>query len=214
MAHSPDGQLSLTEPDSRAMRWSGKGTATVGYNLQCAVDAARHIIVEQEVTNDGSDKHPLYVMAKRTQETLVTEDLTTVCDRGYRKGADIKRCAEAGITTYLPKPQASKAQSAGRLGKRDLAYHAGSNEYQCPAGERLTYRFTNVRRGVHQRRYRTRAGLTDSLKESCTKGQRRCHRRARRRRRQRRTGPGHRRHPSSPGPVCRRGGGRTDIARV
>ena len=37
---APDQQVSLTDPDARSMATSGKGTATVGYNVQIAVDAA------------------------------------------------------------------------------------------------------------------------------------------------------------------------------
>ena len=37
----PDQQVSLTDPDARSMATSGKGTATVGYNVQIAVDAER-----------------------------------------------------------------------------------------------------------------------------------------------------------------------------
>ena len=36
---APDQQISLTDPDARAMGTSGKGTAIVGYNVQTAVDA-------------------------------------------------------------------------------------------------------------------------------------------------------------------------------
>src|SRR5438046_5480963 len=37
-----DQQVSLTDPDARSMATSGKGTATVGYNVQIAVDAEHH----------------------------------------------------------------------------------------------------------------------------------------------------------------------------
>ena len=39
---APDHQVSLTDPDARSMATSGKGTATVGYNVQIAVDAEHH----------------------------------------------------------------------------------------------------------------------------------------------------------------------------
>src|SRR5215469_10279465 len=50
---APDQQVSLTNPDARSMATSGKGTATVGYNVQIAVDAEQHLIVAHEVTNQG-----------------------------------------------------------------------------------------------------------------------------------------------------------------
>src|SRR5260370_751785 len=35
---APDQQVSLTDPDARSIATSGKGTATVGYKIQIAVD--------------------------------------------------------------------------------------------------------------------------------------------------------------------------------
>jgi transposase len=46
-----DRQISLTDPDARAMATSGKGTGIVGYNVQTAVDVEHHLIVAHEVTN-------------------------------------------------------------------------------------------------------------------------------------------------------------------
>ena len=62
----------------------------VGYNVQCAVDAKHHLIVEHEVTNVGSDRSQLFEMASRTKETLEVEALEVVCDRGYWRGEEIK----------------------------------------------------------------------------------------------------------------------------
>ena len=52
---SPDKQLSLTDPDSRSMATSGRGSGVVGYNVQTAVDTEHHLIVHHEVTNIGND---------------------------------------------------------------------------------------------------------------------------------------------------------------
>lgn len=41
LRESPDGQVSLTDPDARSMATSGRGTGMVGYNVQTAVDATR-----------------------------------------------------------------------------------------------------------------------------------------------------------------------------
>jgi transposase len=53
-----DGQLSLTDPDARAMISQAKGTGVVGYNVQTVVYTAHHLIVTHEVTNVGSDRTP------------------------------------------------------------------------------------------------------------------------------------------------------------
>src|SRR5213593_4545430 len=56
MLASPDQQISLTDPDSRSMATSGRGSGVVGYNVQVAVDTEHHLIVTHEVTNSGSDR--------------------------------------------------------------------------------------------------------------------------------------------------------------
>ena len=38
MLEPPDAQISLTDPDSRSMATSGRGSGVVGYNVQVAVD--------------------------------------------------------------------------------------------------------------------------------------------------------------------------------
>src|SRR5215475_89096 len=45
MLASPDQQISLTDPDSRSMATSGRGSGVVGYNVQVAVDTEHHLIV-------------------------------------------------------------------------------------------------------------------------------------------------------------------------
>ena len=61
-----ESQVSLTDPDSRAMATYPK--VGVGYNAQVAVDAKHKLIVEQKVTNLGSDPGqlaPTAIPAKR-----------------------------------------------------------------------------------------------------------------------------------------------------
>src|SRR5207237_3264769 len=53
MLAAPDQQISLTDPDSRSMATSGRGSGIVGYNVQVAVDIAHHLIITHEVTNVG-----------------------------------------------------------------------------------------------------------------------------------------------------------------
>ena len=45
---TPDQQISLTDPDSRSMATSGRGSGVVGYNVQTAVDTENHLIVVHE----------------------------------------------------------------------------------------------------------------------------------------------------------------------
>ena len=72
---SPDQQISLTDPDSRSMATSGRGSGVVGYNVQVVVDTEHHLIVTHEVTNSGSDRAQRANMAKQAKAVLKTEIL-------------------------------------------------------------------------------------------------------------------------------------------
>jgi transposase len=170
---APDRQISLTDPDARAMATNGKGTGIVGYNVQTAVDAKHHLIVAHEVTNAGSDRTQLSKMAGQAQEATGHEALTVLADRGYFKGEEILACEQAGITPYIPKPLTSGAKAEGRFGKQDFVYLAEKDEYRCPAGERLTWRFDNVERGLTLRNYWASTCPTCPIKPQCTTGKER-----------------------------------------
>jgi transposase len=170
MLAAPDQQVSFTDPDSRSMATSGRGSGMVGYNVQTAVDTTNHLIVAHELTNVGTDKSQLANMANQAKAVLQAERLEAFADRGYFKGEEILACDEAGITVTLPKPQTSDAKSEGRFGKQDFRYVAEEDIYICPAGEKLTHRFTNEENGLVLHRYWTDACRTCALKAQCTKG--------------------------------------------
>jgi transposase len=170
MLASDDQQLSLTDPDSRSMATSGRGSGVVGYNVQVAVDTEHHLIVTHEVTNSGSDRAQLANVAKEAKAVLQTDELEAVADRGYFNSPEILACHEAGITVSLPKPLTSGAKADGRFGKQDFVYLPAEDVYRCPAGERLKYRFTGDEHGLMMRRYWTTACHTCAIKARCTTG--------------------------------------------
>ena len=170
MLATPDQQISLTDPDARSMATSGRGTGMVGYNVQTAVDAEHHLIVAHEVTNVGHDRGQLFNMAKQAKEVIGTDELDAVADRGYFKGEEILACDEAGITTWLPKPQTSGNLAKGQFAKRDFIYKPEDDEYECPAGERLKWRFETVEKGQTLHKYWSSACPGCAIRSRCTTG--------------------------------------------
>jgi transposase len=168
MLASPDQQISLTDPDSRSMATSGRGSGVVGYNVQIAVDTQHHLIVTHEVTNTGSDRSQLANMASQAKEVLQVDHLDAVADRGYFNSTEILACEQADITVTLPKPMTSGAKADGRFGKQDFVYLPAEDVYRCPAGEKLAYRFTTEEADKMVRRYWTTACPDCPLKSQCT----------------------------------------------
>jgi transposase len=170
---SPDGQISLTDPDARSMATSGRGSGVVGYNVQAAVETEHHLIIAHEVINVGNDRGQLAEMSTKAKAVLGTEQLDVVADRGYFSSGEILACDRAGITVTLPKPMTSRAKAQGRFGKQDFRYVAEEDVYVCPADQRLTYRYTNEENGLARRHYWTNVCQSCPIKELCTTGKER-----------------------------------------
>lgn len=166
LKQAPDQQVSQTDPDARSMKT--RGTGVVGYNVQTAVDAKHHLIVAHEVTNVGSDRDQLLSMSRQAKQAMGVQSLTVVADRGYFKGEEILACSMENIDVIVPKNVTSNATAEGRFGKADFIYDAQTDEYQCPAGERLTWRFMSKEKGLNLHRYWSSNCQQCALKTNCT----------------------------------------------
>lgn len=170
---TPGGQISLTDPDSRSMATSGRGSGVVGYNVQAAVDTEHHLIVAHDVTMSGSDRGQLARMSKQTKATLGVERLDVVADRGYYSSTEILACNDANVTVTLPKPQTSGSKAKRHFVKADFLYIPDQDVYVCPAGQELTRRVTTEDNGLTLYRYWTTHCADCAIKHRCTTGKER-----------------------------------------
>jgi transposase len=165
---TPDKQISLTDPDARSMATSGRGSGIVGYNVQTAVDTKSHLIVVHEVTNVGHDRNQLANMAEQAKVALGVDALTAIADRGYFNSEEIRKCDGNGVTPMVPKCTTSGAKADGRFDKADFIYDQQRNEYQCPAGQRLIWRFSGIEHGLTLHRYWSSYCPQCPIKAQCT----------------------------------------------
>ena len=124
LQESGEAQLSLPDPDARAMH-SGTGVG-VGYNVQIAVDTKHTLIAEQQVHSQVSDLGRLAKTARAARTSLGVERIDAVADKGYFKVEAIGGCEAAGITPYVPKPRRSPARRSGRFPKRAVPLRRGN----------------------------------------------------------------------------------------
>jgi transposase len=132
---SGEDQISLTDPDARAMHSSSR--IGVGYNIQIAVDTKYKLIAEQQVHNKVSDLGLLSETANAARENLGVDQIDVVADRGYYKIEDIEDCEAAGVTPYVPKPLRGSAVKNGFFTKEQFHYDADADVLICPGGEKL-----------------------------------------------------------------------------
>ena len=168
---SPGAQVSLTDPDARAMSSHGKGTDVVGYNVQIAVDAEHHLILAHEVTNVGSDRAQLVSMGEKAREASGHASITVLADRGYYSGDQIVACDGKGVDPIIPKTETSGGALRGRFTIQDFIYDREQDRYTCPAGQLLTQAKKRSTRGPDPDfvRYRNlEACGACALKSRCT----------------------------------------------
>src|SRR5271165_6983714 len=164
-----ESQISLTDPDSRAM--AAHTHVAVGYNVQVAVDAKHKLIVEQQVTNQVVDMGLLTQTAEPAKEVLGVERIAVVADKGYFKIEDIEACEKAGIEPYVPRPQRGPSVKAGLFRKDEFKYDADSDSVLCPGGRRLHPYSSSLLRGLKKVNYTNKLACDDcAIRSRCTGG--------------------------------------------
>jgi transposase len=162
-------QISLTDPDSRAM--AAHTRVAVGYNAQIAVDAKHKLIVEQQVTNQVVDMGLLTQTAAPAKAVLGVETIAVVADRGYFKIEDIEACEQAGMTPHVPRPQRGPSVRAGLFRKDEFVYDPISNSIRCPGGQRLEVYSSSLLRALRKVNYVNKAACADCpIRSRCTNG--------------------------------------------
>lgn len=171
LKESGEDQLSLTDPDSRMMKTQqGKD---VCFNVQIAVDSKHKLIVAHDVTNDCNDLNQLHSMASQADEILEKEkrekNLDVLADAGYFERTNIKDCCDDDMNIYVPYVNHSNNKSLGLYTKEDFRYDPESDTYQCPAGQRLTFRGHRKKKAeIKEKVYTTDACYSCPVKDKCT----------------------------------------------
>ena len=188
LAKSGEKSISLTDPDSKRMRYSRGREGLVGYNVQVAVDAKHGLIVAQEVVTSANDLNELAHMAAAAKEMLRPEEggenseehsdaerppLKVLADSGYFNADELTVCEELQVETFVSCRNTTSGQSkdgAKVFAKESFVYEEEQNSYTCPADQRLTFQGErHHHRGDLFFVYRTNACTGCALKPQCTK---------------------------------------------
>jgi len=96
------------------------------------------------------------------------QPLAVVADQGYYRGEELVACDEANIVAYVAKSDTSGKRLKGEFGRNEFRYITEDDEYECPAGERLIYRYTSEEAGKKILRYWSSACVRCPIKSKCT----------------------------------------------
>jgi transposase len=132
---SGENEKSLTDPDARLMG-NNRGGVDVCYNVQTAVDAKHHIIVEMNVTNNPSDHGQLSVMCKQIRKSLKIKfrRFVVLADKGYYNATDLKLCRRYRITPIVARQKAGRGAPDPAYDLEHFQYDKEADFYTCPQG--------------------------------------------------------------------------------
>ncbi|AEA45659.1 IS1182 family transposase [Fluviicola taffensis] len=165
-------QISTSDPDSRQMIVRNNITE-VAYNVQSTVDAKHNIPIDFKVTNKNDSK-AMGAMARRAKTILGKSDFTILFDKGYHTGTEFDYAHKQGVEVLVAFPDVASHAPDISFDVEHFNYNKERDEYTCPAGELLTTngRWYNKASGKTINRvkhYKTKACLTCSLFEKCTR---------------------------------------------
>ena len=171
---SGEEQISLTDPDARAVILQ-RNIVNVGYNIQASSDSKHKFLVEYD-TGNVNDTNALADIAINTKELLGVKHMNALADKGYHTGAEIHKCTERGIITYVS-PKAPSTKDIGLYPITSFTYDPKNDLYVCPQGHQMRtnntwYRHSDKRKGKKGaysfRRYNTPACKICTSRHLCT----------------------------------------------
>ena len=168
-------EVAFTDPECRLMKNHGKIEPC--YNVQAAVDAKNHLIVDYKVTNEASDVNLLSEVAISAKQTLGVERIDCISDKGYFDSLQIKKCIDNGVVPYVAVKKCSSGPGqcgvpSAEFTADKFTYDKSADVYVCPGGQHLLFYCSTVRKGMDMRLYKCREGVCSSCEffmTRCTK---------------------------------------------
>ena len=177
LKESKDGQISLTDPDSKAVVFQ-RNSVKVGYNIQAASDAKHKMLVAAD-TGDVNDTKSLGEMVKKVKENIGDpidgSPMNVLADKGYHTGRELKKCDDLGAKTFVSPKESNSLKTNPDFAPESFKYDKEKDIYICPAGEILrtngslyTKNKRNGKLAYKSKHYRTKACKHCDLKSRCT----------------------------------------------
>ena len=140
-------QISTSDSDARALPLK-MSIVEVAYNNQIAVDDKHYLITDFEITNvaDSESLHSLSKKAKDAFRLSENESLTTLADKGYYKGSELKKCHDIGIDTLVAIRKSPNKNKDPQVRKDKFTYNKADDIYKCPKGKILKRQGTYTRK--------------------------------------------------------------------
>lgn len=172
LKQSGDGQISITDPDSRAVVFQ-RNSVKVGYNIQAVSDSKNKLLIAAD-TGDVNDTKALAIMVNKAQENI-GDVKNVLADKGYHSGRELKACEKLGVTTFISPKESSSIKKNPDFAMQSFVYYKKGDTYTCPAGKLMhtngkwyNKNLINGRKSYQVKHYKTKACNGCQLRSRCT----------------------------------------------
>lgn len=172
-----DKNINITDHDAKIMKIKNKGTLP-GYNCQIAVQSNNQLIVAADVVTDASDYRQLQPIVKQVKKNLGVFPKKVNADSGFCTYDSLEYLEENNIDGYMPdkifeskksqKFRLQKNKGEKKFSETDFCYSADKDEYLCPNGQTLRFKFFREKRGIKNRIYVGENCSSCTVKNACT----------------------------------------------
>jgi len=144
-------KVSLTDGQAKFMKHAGGHGKHLSYNGQVSVDAHGVILEAAVVTAPGESGALLQERVAAVEANTGSAVERVVADSGYYETNAVQELMDAGKAVVVPHPEAVKrARGKARwYTVFDFHYLAEEKVYQCPAGQRLVFKWHKQSKGKH-----------------------------------------------------------------
>jgi transposase len=180
-------RINVVEPEARSMKFAS-GLTAPAYNAQVSVDTESQLIVGADLCDEPTDQGQFATQHQQVEANLgKDENRQYTADAGYNSLEQLEYVEGEKVDAVMPDPRAQdrsgevseakeqqekEQQETKAFTRRDFRYDAQADEYECPAGQRLTYRYTESKRGRRIRQYRASGCAGCPLRGRCIQGNR------------------------------------------
>lgn len=141
-----EGKKSLNTTDSDCAKMHSRQGSHAGYNIQSVVDEKHGLIVSSDVVNENNDLHQFAEQIEQAHETLDKKCQTACADAGYSNAEQLERIDKQDIKVIVPSKQQAGKKAVEQFDRSAFKYIAQEDVYICPAGQKLPYKWNNVKR--------------------------------------------------------------------
>jgi len=166
-------RINLSEPDARNMNSVNGKIAAPAYNAQVSVDTDSRLIVAADVTDAPTDQQQFSRQHPKVESNLPENaGRGYVADAGYNCLDQLEYVEHQQVDVVLadPRPEhrsGGKTKPTKQYTRSLFKYDHAEDNYRCPAGQLLTYWYTEKKGGRYKRIYRCKICEGCSHQKQC-----------------------------------------------